>query len=235
MSAESIEQPARKRRYGWTGLDPSECKKRWFSEDPHCECANCLPLHRREAKRRLHRTQRPNRSDEAWAAVERMLAKGWSIGAIAAAADVDPSGLSVDHGRQLRVGLRLGRVRAERLIAAEKMIPQRGRIASLTAQRQLRALARLGHSTRRLEPVAGVKWQTLHAIRAGIVKNTDAANANAIATAYGELSMTLGKCTTTRRHAEEHGWAPPLAWEGLDMADPKAKPAGTARPAPKRR
>jgi hypothetical protein len=47
---------------------------------------------------------------------------------------------------------------------------------------------------------------------------------------YERLSMTPGPSAISRRRAEAAGWAPPLAWEGRDIDDPKARPARGATP-----
>lgn len=235
MSAEPIEQP--RRPYRRPGTDPANCTRRWFSVDPSgCKCSRCLSMKRRMAKLRKHNLLPPSRSDEAWAAVERMLKNGWSIGAIAAAAGIDPAGLSVDRQRQIRKGgLRLGRVRAERLIGAETKMPPKGRVSALVARRQLQALAALGWSLRDLEPRTGMAWQTLHSIRGQLVEITDVRRVNAIDAVYRELCMTPGKCIQTQRNAEKRRWASPLAWEGHDMANPKAKATGFVPIAPKKK
>lgn len=42
--------------------------------------------------------------------------------------------------------------------------------------------------------------------------------------AYRELSMTPGTSGHTRNRARRAGYAPPLAWEGVDIDDPDAQP-----------
>lgn len=224
MSAEPVEKKPRVR----PGTDPAQCRRRWFAVDPYCDCSDCLPIARRIAKLRRNTMLPPTRSDEAWAAVERMLTNGWTIGSIAAAADIDAAGLSVDRQRNLRKGgVTLGRVRAERLIAAEHKAPPSGRVSSLVARRQLQALSAIGWSLPELEARCGIPWQTLHSIRGGIVQITDVSRVTEVDRLYRELSMTVGTNVRTRRGAARKGWAPPLAWD--DITDPTEKPQGVKR------
>src|SRR5690606_25764514 len=47
---------------------------------------------------------------------------------------------------------------------------------------------------------------------------------------YERLSGTPGPSDKVRVWAEKLGWAPPLAWEGLNIDDPNAQPQGVLRP-----
>jgi hypothetical protein len=208
--------------------DQQECVKRWFAYDASCRCEPCVAASHRNAKLRRNGKLPPTRSDEAWIAVDRMLKRGMTVGAIAATAGLCPRTLSHSLGKRRDRPVKLSRTWAERLIAAEHKPVAGGRVVSLVAQRQLQALSALGHSMRDLETETGVKWQTLHAIRVGVVAITDVANVIAVSEVYDRLSMVPGTCSATRRNAAKAGWGTPLAWEHIDMADPRAKPRGMA-------
>jgi hypothetical protein len=47
---------------------------------------------------------------------------------------------------------------------------------------------------------------------------------NAVAVAYDHLAYTFGASAKSRNRARQHEWAPPAAWDGIDMSDPNAFP-----------
>jgi hypothetical protein len=209
-----------------------ECRRRWYALDPRCTCPPCLTESRRIAKlRRSGRSLPPSRSDEAWAALERMLQR-MSVGAIAKTAGMSPGSLSGSIARNRVRPVTFGRVRAERLIAAEHATVPSGRVNALVTIRQLRALAAIGYTLAALESETGILETTLSTIRAGHLTQTDAAKARVIEAAYARLSMQVGPSVAARRFAERRQWGSPLAWEGVDMADPKAKPRGVVAVVP---
>lgn len=207
------------------------CVKRWFAYDASCPCPPCHAARLRKSKLRRNGRLPQTRSDEAWAVVERMLARGLSVGAIGHTAGLCPRTLSNQLMAYRRNGKHtINRVRAERLIAAEHAPVTKGRVTAIVARRQLQALTALGYSMTELAVVTGIKWQTLHSIRAEIVKVTDASQVVAIGDAYAKLSMTPGTNAVCRRNAARLGWGTPMAWDDIDMADPNARPRGVAGP-----
>lgn len=220
MSAEPIAEPV------------VECRRRWSSIDSRCGCPPCRVDSRKLAKmRRTGRHLPPSRSEEAWAALERMLQR-MTVGAVARTAGMSAGSLSGDIARNKVRPVRFGRVRAERLIAAERAVVTSGRVVALEPIRQLQALTAIGYTLHALSQETGVLESTLQALRTEKVKQTDAAKALAIDAAYARLSMRLGPSITARRFAERHGWGSPLAWEGQDMSDPRARPRGVVAVVP---
>ena len=98
--------------------------------------------------------------------------------------------------------------------------------------RRIQALACLGWSVAALARRSGMHHQVLHA--AGKYYPTVyLSTARKVAALYDDLSMTPAPETThgerlsaakARAHAARRGYAPPLAWEGVDIDDPAARP-----------
>lgn len=92
-------------------------------------------------------------------------------------------------------------------------------------QRRLQALMALGWSLARLEQHTGIDCTYLRVI----LRNNDRVapkTADRVARAYDALSMTLPPnrtrgerqgVTRTLRYARAHGYAPPLAWDDIDL------------------
>lgn len=92
------------------------------------------------------------------------------------------------------------------------------RIQALCAIGWPRAIiaAEMGYAT------VGSLGSLLHR-RSGIDMVTTTRHARVVEV-YERLSGTPGPCARTARHARKAGWAPPLAWEGIDIDDPAATP-----------
>lgn len=215
-------------------MNPPECVRRPLSVAPSCNCPTCRPQRLRAAKQlRVTGLDTFRLSEQAWAALDRMLAAGRTVSEIAATAGVDRRGLSMTltarrQGKTSAIGL----TRARRILAAEASPATGGRVDATVTRRRIRALNILGHSLPGIEAVCGVKATTLRAIRDEVVQVTDAAYAQAVAMAYGRLEYSAGGSAQTRRHAIERGWAPPAAWD--DIADLREKPKGVPRNAEER-
>lgn len=98
--------------------------------------------------------------------------------------------------------------------------------------RRLQALACLGWSVAALARRSGMHHQVLHAVGKAY-PTVYLSTAHKVAALYDELSMTPAPTSTTservsaskaRSHAARNGYAPPLAWEGVDIDDPDARP-----------
>lgn len=100
-------------------------------------------------------------------------------------------------------------------------------------QRRLQALAALGHTWARMGEALDMTASGAHHLATknkAYLRATTAAKVNAL---YEAWSMTLPSETTSverknasyaRTVARKRSWAPPLAWEGLDIDDPATSP-----------
>lgn len=100
------------------------------------------------------------------------------------------------------------------------------RVDATAATRRVRALMAIAH------PVADIRTAceppidrtTMTQLINGTLPRIRARTDNAIAEAYEHLSMTVGTSALSRNRALRQGWAPPAAWDGIDMSDPNAFP-----------
>lgn len=121
-----------------------------------------------------------------------------------------------ERGRQLDI-----------LTGRPRLVPAAG------ARRKIQALVALGHPFAAIARQVGVRSENL---RKFAYRDTDimlARLAHQIDAAYDALSMRLPdtapgqparRSAEARTIAREHGWAVPLAWEGLDINDPATAP-----------
>lgn len=202
------------------------CIRRWYTVMPSCSCPPCHADRLKAAKRLRVTGQTTYRySDDAWAALDRMLDAGRTLSDIAATAGIDKAALSmtISRRRQGHVA-RISQGRALRLIAAETKPAAGGRVDATGTRRRIQALSRSGHPLTALAAATGIKDATLRAIRDHVVTTTDAAYAKAVAAAYPDFENTPGSSVQTQRHAIQRGWAPPAAWDNVD--DPGERPKG---------
>lgn len=112
-----------------------------------------------------------------------------------------------ERGRQLDI-----------LNGNDRMVPKTG------AVRRLRALQAIGWPRRDLSRRAGYTSDALTGILNGRRTTIRRITHDIVNDLYDELSMTPGPSQRTRAIALDAGWAPPLAWEGLDIDDPATIP-----------
>lgn len=117
-------------------------------------------------------------------------------------------------------------------------VPNRDVVPACGSIRRIRALARLGWTSRIIADVAGLDRHTVQDIRRSRCDTVSRRVADKITTAYNRLSMRIpvgatlterGHITKTRRRAEAEGWAPPLAWDDDQLDNPTGHPARSAR------
>lgn len=118
---------------------------------------------------------------------------------------------------------------AERILAVTldaALNPYEVRVDSIGSVRQIRALMAAGHSIASIRAAGEpeVERTTASELINGKLPRIRACTAAAINTAYARLSMKTGTSAKSRLRAERAGWAPPAAWDGIDMADPDAFP-----------
>lgn len=124
------------------------------------------------------------------------------------------------------------------LVAAKKAAYRKARILRRGApplvdacgvHRRLRALARIGWSFGAIAARAGVDRS---AVQHWLLAARSHVDTVAVVTRiYNELADTTGPSAQARRHAERHGWPPPIAWDDDTIHDPAVAPyAGQAAP-----
>lgn len=95
-------------------------------------------------------------------------------------------------------------------------------------RRRVRALQAIGWDLARIGRAMGYDCETDHECRVrvwNIIGRPKAIRLDVFqraAHAYDQLSGTPGPSVRSRKLAEKHGWAPPLAWDAID--DPDAEP-----------
>ena len=99
--------------------------------------------------------------------------------------------------------------------------------------RRLRALVAIGWDTTTLAQQLGWPERLTTAVINGDT-NPPKRSHHPVAHLYDRLSMTPGPNQAARQHAQQHGWAPPLAWDDHHLDNPTGTPAdGWQRHTPK--
>lgn len=104
------------------------------------------------------------------------------------------------------------------------------RIDGTGTRRRIQALWAIGWTSRDIATACG--WGTPQAVTevVGVRRDVFTATAQVVAVIYERLSMTPGPSAKNRADAARKGWAVALAWEGIDIDDPAAKPDAGHRP-----
>jgi hypothetical protein len=105
-------------------------------------------------------------------------------------------------------------------------------VPAIGSQRRLQALMALGWSSNAIAIHAGLRhrnhvWRVVNGQKGKPTTWIQRETADWVTRVYDELSMRVptGRYVVrTKAHAEERGWAPPLAWDNID--DPAEKPSG---------
>lgn len=205
------------------------CIRRPYSVWTTCRCPSCVMADRRIRKTYRHGYYSPAAlRTQAWEALDRMLAAGWSPAAMASATGLPKryfdslTKVLRDTGHRQRVGPRI----AERIV--NHGAPTEGRVGAVGTTRRMQALAAMGWTLADLTGRTGLPYSTLESLRVPHVRQTSPAAAAAVARAYDDLCMTPGPSTRARSMAVRKEWAPPLAWEDID--DPAELPVVGKRP-----
>lgn len=157
---------------------------------------------------------------------------GWSLRAIS-----DRTGCSLSTlNRILRGRYRRMRQRTARRITSIPLNVPLGsaRIELYRANRRIRALMALGHSTKNIGETADLSPNVIHQ------RSVPKPGETLPAWQYDRICVAFDKLCTTRPEgpdadrmrtmARRKGWAVPLAWDD-DIDDPDGKPAGARKPA----
>lgn len=187
---------------------------------PGCQCGQCVGARRRRLRaQKLRDLGRPNRvpREPARKHVEKLVAAGWSLAAIAEAAGVHP-GVVADAANRTDL-LRMDRVNREAILKVDgpprnSYLDQRGTV------RRLQALAAIGWPMQQVCVKAGLYPRYGAHVMTKNQRTVIAWAAAAIADVYDELCMTpapeSGISKKTRNIARKHGYIPPLAWDDID-------------------
>lgn len=215
----------------------TECRGRTLSVWSKCRC----PRHRAQlAKMTKIReaglfTRIP--AEDGLAALDQMIARGYSGLAVASATGVRPD--TARHWvkrRRLGHHVELGAQACWRLTHPQR--PTEGHEETLIARRKLQALARLGWGCWQLGQMMqdsgatkGNSKATLLNVRSGQAQEKIASSlARAIDALYNDLEMKVAPDTRhnnhTRNLAKRNKWAAPMAWD--DIEDPADRPTGRA-------
>lgn len=101
----------------------------------------------------------------------------------------------------------------------------RGLVPIVGTQRRLRALAALGWSWQSLADEAGMEKRTLERLATAARPTVQPKTHDRIAALYERLSMTFGPNPRARNYARRQGWAPPMAWDDVNLDNPAGTPA----------
>ncbi len=102
-------------------------------------------------------------------------------------------------------------------------------VDSTGTTRRIRAMAANGHSFRAMAEALEVSYQHVSELANGKRPGVTRALADRTRALYDAWSMTLGPSERNRMRAVRERWAPPMAWEYVDMDDPAASPYGARR------
>ena len=108
------------------------------------------------------------------------------------------------------------------------------RVNAVGSRRRLQALACLGWTLPELERRAGERPKYYNEMMYAPSKTLDRGRAERISSLYDELwdqeppqvdEADRFRAAYAKTTARRNGWAPPMAWAGIDMDDPEAQPA----------
>lgn len=121
----------------------------------------------------------------------------------------------------------IARYNEARRLAALNGQPTTDLVPALGTRRRIQALAALGWSFAQIGNLVGTDRTRIRGLltQARVTPDLEAR----IVHAYDQLSMRIptghdGSITRIRNWATAQGWAPPLAWEDVDIDDPKVRP-----------
>ena len=157
------------------------------------------------------------------ARIQEHLDRGRTYASLATACGVSRPVLEAIHrGRTPKVLIRT----TDRVLA----VPRRP--SNLGCLRRLHALWRIGHTI----PVIAEQAELPHNSLRRFIKARHFPDyaADRLAAAYGQLSNTPGASEELIRRCARKSYAPPAAWDYLDIDDPAVRPLGTRRTAPTR-
>ncbi|MEV8101015.1 helix-turn-helix transcriptional regulator [Streptomyces sp. NPDC088135] len=197
-----------------------------------CRCKPCTKAaSRADLERRLDRMAGRSRKVPAGPArehVQKLLKQGLSKAQIDRASGVPVTTVQ----RLVRGQVNIKRENAEKILRVPLNVRvTQGDVSACGATRRVRALYALGHFNREIALVAGVSRDAVCYLASGKWSTLEVSADDGIRAAYDRLSMRAGESWKTRKLAERHGWAPPLAWDDDTIDDPAAVPQTDVAPA----
>lgn len=212
-----------------------------------CRCLDCANANAEYQTRRYRKigygTWQPLvDASTARAHVEELHAQGMTWRQIA-----DAAGVGVEYLCQLRISLggrrRFERIRPDRsaaLLAVQLKAPQPtplSNVPAIGATRRLRALRANGWPSTVLAERSGIARPTIGIIVVGARPTVFAATAAIVAELYDDLhdqdprrhGIASVSADRSILRAKRLGWAPPRAWDGIDIDDPAAEPGLAGR------
>ncbi|MFE5290439.1 hypothetical protein ACFRAQ_36295 [Nocardia sp. NPDC056611] len=152
--------------------------------------------------------------------VEKLLGYGMSHSMIAAAA-----GCGYEAVRRVAAGERtyLQRRTADGILSVSHTPhPLQRYVLAIGAVRRIQALQAIGWAIPEIAHAIGERESVIQKV--GDYPKTTYARWRQVADLFEKLSATPGTNLRTRNWAKKHGWAPPLAWEGVDIDHPDHGP-----------
>ena len=195
------------------------CIARARSVASECPCPPCRTRKRRREHRRGYGLTDPYTSDDAWIVLDRMRTRGWTAAAIMSATGL-PKGTITAVLSELGRGKRRRFFPGTAAAIVEHGTPTEGSVGSTGAVRRVRALLRYGYSRKAVAGAAGMTVETVNRVARGGRPRLDVGAATAVDGAFRALSGRPGRDWRTAEKASKAGWAPPYAWDGLDIDDP---------------
>lgn len=123
----------------------------------------------------------------------------------------------------------ISRARAEQILALRPNPVPEALVPATRSTRQMQALIAAGHPRMAVIDGTGLDPAVVSDILNGRKTRVQHRTAALIDGVYRDLSMVPGASARSLNRAVREGWAPPAAWDGIDMSDPSAFPDFTGR------
>lgn len=219
----TITQPAQKDHR------PPNCRTHRGRKQPGCKPCRALDAwYNRQRRRGLRNgTWEPLTPAEPVAQhLRELLAAGWTGKQIATRAGIDENVIwGVRDGKRTRG---VTAVIAAAILGVTGPAPGRWLVPAVGTRRRIQALGAIGYTRPELAQLIGTTkqvlddWVTLDRVTA--------TTRDRVTAIYDQLSHQPGTSNRARSRAKKLGYAPPMAWEGVDIDDPAAEPVLDAEP-----
>lgn len=191
-----------------------------------CDCKPCTSFRIRRAYERSNNIPRRIDATQPRTHLERLIARGWTQDQIAAASGLHQATISIVLSGRFK-GVQRTTAAAILNIRLDQTPPiPRGFVNATGTRRRLQALMTLGHTLPDIARRSHIINRGLYEIVDGRWETVRLATANAVASAYRELSQHPAPRTRfaeqARTMAASRGWHGPMAWDDID--DPHAQP-----------
>lgn len=186
-----------------------------------CRCAPCRNANRLWRKRRELVGPLSIGASVVATHLNQLLDQGASRRSIATA-----SGVSLNAVKQILSGRRqrIRKSTAARLFAITSAPQGNLPVDATGSTRRVRALMALGHPILDIRAASGINHTIMCNLLDGSAARIWGRSASAVADAYERMCMTVGTSTRSLNRARREGWAPPAAWDGINVDDPATFP-----------